>query len=258
MWWSRNKSKTGLDEEEGSVTKFSGPFYYPSPKTRWFGPSKTFLRALLVLFRVTIEACSSLELQEPHALLLQLRRMCFMIQEVVCRFSNCCCARSWKMKSVESSLPPAVSELTHWKVFQSFAILLLHINCICYTLTPRPRCNWLTESLERMCIMQVLALHKQLEQQQELHTALEKALTRTPGLLPNTVPSHLPAIVRIISICMRSCPQLAATFCNCSDRSFPSWWHWESCILWQPWLSSSSSSSFSRIYIAFACSSCQS
>ncbi len=124
MWWSRNKSKTGLDEEEGSVTKFSGPFYYPSPKTRWFGPSKTFLRALLVLFHVTIEAGSSLELQEPHALLLQLRRMCFMIQEVVCRFSNCCCARSWKMKSVESSLPPAVSELTHWKVFQSFAILL--------------------------------------------------------------------------------------------------------------------------------------
>ncbi|CAK9206254.1 unnamed protein product [Sphagnum troendelagicum] len=41
---------------------------------------------------------------------------------------------------------------------------------------------------------EVLALHKQLEQQQELHTALEKALTRTPGLLPNTVPSHLPAI----------------------------------------------------------------
>jgi hypothetical protein len=123
MWWSRNKSKTGLDDEEGSVTKFSGPFYYPSPKTRWFGPSKTFLRALLVLFHVTIEACSSLELQEPHALLLQLRRMCFMIQEVVCRFSNCCCARSWKMKSVESSLPPAVLELTHCKVFQRFAIL---------------------------------------------------------------------------------------------------------------------------------------
>ncbi|CAK9206131.1 unnamed protein product [Sphagnum troendelagicum] len=41
---------------------------------------------------------------------------------------------------------------------------------------------------------EVLALHKQLEQQQELHAALEKALTRTPGLLPNTVPSHLPAI----------------------------------------------------------------
>jgi hypothetical protein len=70
--------------------------------------------------------------------------------------------------------------------------------------------------------MQVLALHKQLEQQQELHTALEKALTRTPGLLPNTVPSHLPAIVRMVPVGICGCPQLAATSCNCSDRSFSS------------------------------------
>jgi hypothetical protein len=43
--------------------------------------------------------------------------------------------------------------------------------------------------------MQVSALQRQLEQEQELHTALEKALVHDPGVLPNLIPSHLPAIV---------------------------------------------------------------
>jgi hypothetical protein len=41
---------------------------------------------------------------------------------------------------------------------------------------------------------EVSALQRQLEQQQELHTALEKALVHDPGVLPNLIPSHLPAI----------------------------------------------------------------
>jgi hypothetical protein len=40
----------------------------------------------------------------------------------------------------------------------------------------------------------VSALQRQLEQQQELHTALEKALVHDPAVLPNLIPSHLPAI----------------------------------------------------------------
>ncbi len=59
-----------------------------------------------------------------------------MIQEVVCRFSNCCCARSWKMKSVQSSPPPALSELTHARFFRALPYYWLHLNCICHTHTP--------------------------------------------------------------------------------------------------------------------------
>jgi hypothetical protein len=52
--------------------------------------------------------------------------------------------------------------------------------------------------------MQVLALCKQLEQEQELHTAMEKALKlhdgHPPGSMPqlNNVPSHLPAAVKVL------------------------------------------------------------
>jgi hypothetical protein len=52
--------------------------------------------------------------------------------------------------------------------------------------------------------MQVLALCKQLEQEQELHTAMEKTLKlhdgHPPGSMPplNNVPSHLPAAVKVL------------------------------------------------------------
>jgi hypothetical protein len=86
-----------------------------------------------------------------------------------------------------------------------------------------------SESCTKGLSMQVSAFQRQLEQQQELHTALEKALVHDPGVLPNLIPSHLPAIVILIS------PYKTSSFDKCCDAISP---------LSQPHGCSSCSSSF--------------